>query len=216
MKQWTHQQLTEKAVKWLKKNQGQYGAGCHIAVAEVKTGWAGEVPDAIGFRASGCYDDGSVVIEVKVSRSDFLADFKKPHRNGDSQGVGNWRYYLAPQGMISPDELPEKWGLLEVTNRGGIKCVVGPAHTTNYNIRERLYRSMRFDVAHNRERFLLVKLLARIGDVEEMNKKVKAMYRAQDEVLRLNNELRKVKQESRKELRFVEMQLRAIKKGEAA
>ncbi len=54
--------------------------------------------------------DGTVLVECKVSRADFLADMAKPHRY--SGGVGNWRYYVAPEGVISPDELLAKWGLV--------------------------------------------------------------------------------------------------------
>ena len=32
--------------------------------------------------------------------------------------MGNRRYYLAPKGMIRPDDLPEGWGLLEPYGNG--------------------------------------------------------------------------------------------------
>lgn len=57
----------------------------------------------------------SIVIEVKTSRADFLKDGKKWHRAETMKDYqsGNFRYYLAPAGMILTDELPEGWGLLE-------------------------------------------------------------------------------------------------------
>jgi hypothetical protein len=54
----------------------------------------------------------TVLIEVKVSRSDFLADAKKPFRQTPEDGVGEFRYYCCPHGLIHADEVPANWGLL--------------------------------------------------------------------------------------------------------
>lgn len=81
-----------------------------------------ESPDAIGFRAGGC----SILMEVKVSRSDFLSDRKKPHRMNPETGMGDYRFYVCPEGMIRPDELPPKWGLFYFTQRKSLKPVVVP------------------------------------------------------------------------------------------
>lgn len=172
-KKWTHQELCDKAVKWLRRPHGQFGHGCQIAMSETQSGWSGEIPDAIGFRSSG-HRDGSVVVEVKVSRSDFLADKKKPHRNGEVTGLGTWRYYLCPEGLIQPDDLPEKWGLLWITNRGGVKPVVGPALDAPYWGKfEESLQAYKWDRDHEREQFILVKMLARVGDPEQLNKMLK-------------------------------------------
>lgn len=60
--------------------------------------------------------DGYVtgVIEVKTSHADFLADQKKWWRTQADPELraGNLRWYLCPTDVISPDELPEDWGLL--------------------------------------------------------------------------------------------------------
>lgn len=60
--------------------------------------------------------DGNMtaVIEVKVSHSDFLADKKKFWRTKSAPELraGNLRWYLCPDGVIKPEELPEGWGLL--------------------------------------------------------------------------------------------------------
>ncbi|AWA97915.1 TPA: hypothetical protein ACK21Z_005339 [Vibrio harveyi] len=168
-KQWTHQELVDKAVKWLKKPHGQGGTGCHVAVSEFPTGYTGEIPDAIGFRAHTEYLGGSVVCEVKVSRSDFLADAKKPHRNGEVLGVGQHRFYVAPQGLIKPDELPQDWGLVEVTNRGGTKCIVGFPSTLHNGNRRELFEASVFEVDVVREMNVLIRLCSRIGDAEELN-----------------------------------------------
>jgi hypothetical protein len=65
-------------------------------------------------------------VEVKVSRSDFLADRKKPHRINSSEDVGQLRSYLCPHGMIKQEELPDKWGLLYIDERNKISVVKFP------------------------------------------------------------------------------------------
>lgn len=108
-----HKELCATAARILKTT-----FGCAVAVREFVTLQA-ESPDAFGYRNSG---HETYLIEVKVSRSDFFADRKKSFRRHPSEGIGLYRYYMAPKGMLSPDELPEKWGLIEVCNKG--RCVV--------------------------------------------------------------------------------------------
>lgn len=111
-----HEFLCEKGVSWLKRN------GFGVAAMNISSHGSRERVDCIGFRQQ-C----SAMIEVKVSRSDFLADKKKPERQ--SGGVGVYRFYLTPQGLLSVDDLPSGWGLLEYTGRT-VKMVHGP--TGNY------------------------------------------------------------------------------------
>lgn len=58
----------------------------------------------------------TTLVEVKTNHSDFLADQKKWSRSkaaelSDKQ-LGNYRYYLCPEGIIDESEIPDKWGLL--------------------------------------------------------------------------------------------------------
>ncbi len=191
----THANLTALAVKWLQRPASRNGAECRLAVSECRSGWTGEIPDAIGWRASG-HLDGSVVVEVKVSRSDFLADARKPHRNGDSVGLGNWRYYLCPEGIITPSDLPPKWGLLYANTRGHIKPVVGPMLTAHHGQREAALRAMRQNSDFDGERFILVRLLGRIGDVEETHRQLREKYRLGAKVVELERELREIRREN--------------------
>jgi hypothetical protein len=194
--EYTHSALCDLAVDWLKRPRSRDGHGCQIAVSEVPTGWVGEIPDAIGFRAQGQYDDGSVVVEVKTSRADFLADRKKPHRSGEVSGVGRWRYFMCPEGLIQPEELPEQWGLLYVTRRGGIRPIAGPVTTRHYHNRKALLQQMAFeDRDIVKEHFVLVRLLNRVGDVEFLNKRLREAEgranKADNQSARLAEELRK-------------------------
>lgn len=197
----SHADLCAVAVKWLKRANSAGGPGCHVAVSECRSGWSGEVPDAIGFRASG-FEDGSVVIECKTSRSDFLADQKKPHRS--SGGLGNWRYFMAPEGLIMPDELPPGWGLLAVNSRGHVKAVAGPAvhFRGRYDVLREQIEQFRHVADRDREQFILVKLLWRVGDAEEMNRKIKSVYaersRLTDLVSRQVKDLRDLRDEIRR------------------
>ena len=65
----------------------------------------------------GTTGDCTVIIEVKTSRSDFLADKRKYARSKQAEilnhQIGNYRYYLCPKGIIAEDDLPNNWGLLE-------------------------------------------------------------------------------------------------------
>jgi hypothetical protein len=84
------------------------------------------MPDAIGWKRA-CH---SVIVECKVTRSDFLADRAKPFRLKPDQGVGCERFYLVPAALVRPDELPVGWGLLEYRS-GGIET----AHPSAKNLR---------------------------------------------------------------------------------
>lgn len=69
---------------------------------------ADENPDVIGW-APGA---GSILIECKLSRSDFLSDAAKIVRRNPRTGMGHRRYYLSPPDLIQVKDLPPKWGLL--------------------------------------------------------------------------------------------------------
>jgi hypothetical protein len=99
----THAQLVEKGVRWLRSYR------CGVVLSEQACA-SGEMPDAIGWKRA-CH---SVLVECKVTRSDFLADRAKPFRLKPRQGVGCERFYLVPAGLLSLEELPQGWGLLEL------------------------------------------------------------------------------------------------------
>jgi hypothetical protein len=115
----THSDLVERGAKWLEsQHAGYYGkektparywnhAACGVILKEYKC-ITDSIPDVIGFTARR-----SVVIECKVSRADFLADQKKPHRAVDNlQQCGNYRYYLTLPNIVGVEDVPEGWGLL--------------------------------------------------------------------------------------------------------
>lgn len=107
-----HNRLTVLGARWLKRN------GFSVVATELTCFGSREQPDVIGFRST-C----SAIIEVKVSRSDFYADRKKPERM--SGGLGIYRFFLCPEGMISPDDLPARWGLLYAKGRS-VEAIIKP------------------------------------------------------------------------------------------
>ena len=115
-----HEELVKTAVKWL------YDQGCGFAIGErVCLTGTGEIPDAIGFR-SGC----SILVECKTSRSDFKADRKKKFRFEKPElGMGNFRFYMCVEGVISPLEVPVGWGLL-YANGNIVKKIIAPTGNT--------------------------------------------------------------------------------------
>lgn len=109
-----HDNLTGLGARWLKRQ------GFPIVATEINAAGSREQADVVGFRST-C----SAIIEVKVSRADFLADRKKPERQMDGMGLGVYRFYLCPTGMIRPEDLPTKWGLL-YSSDGKVVEVVKP------------------------------------------------------------------------------------------
>lgn len=104
-----HYKLCCEGAKWMRKQE--FGAYKIVAV-ELCT-ISVENPDVWGTTGYK-----SMLIEVKTSHSDFLRDMKKPFRmdsnvNYRKYRLGNNRYYLVPKGLVSIDELPPHWGLLE-------------------------------------------------------------------------------------------------------
>ena len=114
----THAQLIKLAERWLRRY------GCHIVLTE-QTADSGEVPDAIGWKAK----NRSIVLECKISRSDFLADRYKAARREDHKSMGCERYYFAPKGLIQPQELPPGWGLLEASRSEIIMTIKAAARS---------------------------------------------------------------------------------------
>lgn len=142
-----HDELCARAVKWLKGSKG-----CSAAISELNaaTPW-GEIPDAIGFRSTY-----SILVECKTSRADFLSDKKKLFRERPDRGMGTYRFYMCPPGIIQVEDLPPRWGLLYVHDKK-IQHVHGPLKSnTDYYDGE-----WQFDKCYKGEIALLVSALRR-------------------------------------------------------
>ena len=101
---YTHSDLVERAARWLANSMR-----CSVVITEM--GGIGEEPDAIGWHYAG----NSILVECKVSKSDFNADKWKAGRRTPARfGMGNKRFYLVPQELLQHalDNRPEQWGVL--------------------------------------------------------------------------------------------------------
>lgn len=116
-----HAELVAIAECWLLKSKS-----CGFVFRELRHVGSPEIPDALGFKPGNGCDHGSILVECKVSRADFLNDAKKAFRMRSESGVGAYRFYLCPSGIIHPEDLPEKWGLVWVDKRGKAQQVTGP------------------------------------------------------------------------------------------
>lgn len=112
-----HDRLVYMACRWLKRV-----AGCGVIFSDDDKAIVNtyELPDAIGFRSNT-----SIMIECKNNRSDFDRDKFKKTRIAPELGMGDWRFYLCPEGLILPDDLPDGWGLLYAINNRTVKSVSG-------------------------------------------------------------------------------------------
>lgn len=97
----THSELVEIARQWLVRQK------CTIITTEIASE-ASEQPDAIGWNGGH-----STLVECKVSESDFKADAKKHFRQFPELGMGCARYFLIPKGLVTVEEIPPAWGVLE-------------------------------------------------------------------------------------------------------
>jgi hypothetical protein len=114
----THSKIIEYSRKVLKRPGTRWK--CGVTFAELSTANA-EIPDVLGF-----YSGGSSLIEAKASRNDFLTDKNKSFRKNPKEGMGCYRFYACPTGVIKENELPENWGLIYVSEKGRCTLVVKP------------------------------------------------------------------------------------------
>lgn len=173
----THRELCEIGAALLRKPESANGHGCHFSIVEPSC--YGENPDVFGIRHGNGYDVGTILLEAKTSRADFLADRKKPHRISPEKGIGKWRYFICPTDLIKPDELPERWGLIYVSPSKRCKYIKGAmavpkecGYSGRYRHGGKLEISFSEFAFHNRnvenEFNLLALALARLRDPEQI------------------------------------------------
>ena len=114
-----HKELVKIATRWLRNTRG-----CSVVLSEMMS--QAEIPDAIGWRKGRSY-----LVECKATRKSFFADKVKRCRRvfgtAYAFGMGNRRYYVVPEGLVTKDEIPRGWGLLEVMFSGRVRRVVESA-----------------------------------------------------------------------------------------
>lgn len=98
-----------------------------FALWEVKGKW--ENPDVITWNSSG----RSTIYEIKMSRSDFLADFKKKCRQAERKKAGCKFYYVCCGDFIKEEEVPEDWGLIYYINGKFKEIKCSPNHWEDWD-----------------------------------------------------------------------------------
>ncbi len=121
----SHKELCELTAKNYFKNSD-------VVLWEYKAVCTSEEPDVLVYKG-----ERTSLFEIKVSRSDFLADKKKicrkihknehgtnfiskefPYKKYDLKELGQlgrWRYFVCPTGLIKPEEVGH-WGLIWFEN----------------------------------------------------------------------------------------------------
>lgn len=109
-----------------------------IREARCGTGFSYQNQRSFDFLAISSRAGNAVVAyEVKVSRGDFAKDIKNPEKQKPLRCFANLFYYIAPQGVIRPEELPAWAGLKELIydvneKRFAIVERVGPPYQANF------------------------------------------------------------------------------------
>lgn len=129
----THAELVQRAAAWLRGSMR-----CEVVVTEQPRVMLREVPDAIGFTVRHCH-----VVECKTSISDLYAESRKSHAR-HKESMGDFRWIMAPPGVVRPDQVPEGHGLLEP--RGSIvrRVVDAPRRQKNALAARRRERTFLF------------------------------------------------------------------------
>lgn len=118
-----HADLVAYVAAWLRSERGY-----RTVLTESSCSGTVEEPDVIAWKAGR-----STLVECKRSRADFLADKRKAFRSDPARGMGRTRLYAAAPGIILPKDLPDRWGLLEVTDGGRVQLVVTPGTFSQWN-----------------------------------------------------------------------------------
>ena len=67
-------------------------------------------------------------LEIKVSREDFLAELAEPSKRDPAIAISNRFAFVAPVGLIKPEELPEGAGLIEIISSSEAQLTVRSDH----------------------------------------------------------------------------------------
>lgn len=154
-----HKDIINASIKWCKSH------GYHLILEEFVAGHM-ENPDVLAFGNAH-----SLMIEVKVSRQDFLKDAEKFPRRNPKHGVGNYRYYACPEGLIKENEIPKGWGLIYIIDKKA-KTIKG--HKSNCVTVE--FPLEFFNANLRQERTMLMSALRRVKMKEIKNCNYKVYY----------------------------------------
>lgn len=94
-----------KASEWLFFRELRIGAGQRTGAAQRLDAFALNTLPHLAMKRV-CY-------EAKISRADFLSEFKQPLKRRAGMRYSNEFYFVTPGGMLDPSEVPVECGLIE-------------------------------------------------------------------------------------------------------
>jgi len=114
--------------------------------------------DAVAFN---CWPSSKFVrlgFEVKVSRSDFARELEDHKKRAALEAVCHQVFFVVPTGVCVAREIPEPWGLLQVSGEG-LRALVKPRHREVGPIPEPLAvcairRLMERDLAYQKRHYI--------------------------------------------------------------
>ena len=124
----THQAMDALKAWFDKKNGRQSFAPKWVVFPELRLG-AGYGPDVeqrLDVWAMNVWPSARemVAVEIKVSRSDWKRELRKPTKRKLALFYSNRFYFAAPTGLIAAAELPAECGLLEIADDGAVSIAV--------------------------------------------------------------------------------------------
>ena len=110
----------------------RYGAPwAFFAELRIGTGYGREAEQRIDAWAIALWpsaDFNRVAYEVKISRSDFLVEIKKPQKRRRAMMFSNQFYFATPIGLLKESEIPPECGLVEVQPDGRVSTRIPAPH----------------------------------------------------------------------------------------
>lgn len=113
----------EKSQAILAHLEQKYCAPEWASFRELRSATGSMFERTFDFFAVNTYPSGNflrLVFEIKVSRGDFANELKNPLKREPAEKSANECWFVTPVGLLDPSELPEGWGLMELT-AGGLR-----------------------------------------------------------------------------------------------
>lgn len=116
-----------KAKELIAVLRGNYELPQWVFVDEMRcgTGWSNE--QRMDAWAMNCWPSKHferIAFEVKVSRSDLLAELHHPEKKDSALELSNYFYFVTPVDLMKVSEIPDGCGLKVVNALGNIRTVV--------------------------------------------------------------------------------------------
>jgi hypothetical protein len=99
----------------------------------VMDGMGQRIIDAVAFNCFPSKQFKRIAFEIKVSRSDFIAEIKNPIKRILPLLLFDEFYFLTPKGLVACHEVPGDCGLIEVSDGGEIKTIKRPYYADKKN-----------------------------------------------------------------------------------